>query len=965
GSLYPLMRKEFPSSEDLRHPLYKQMTQSIDEVFEGFPNIIHISGHEHGLQLIVDSPKHFTQVISGGGAKENYTFKGKNSLFARQDEGFVIADLLQSNEVRFTYYTYASNTLTPSYSYTWKTTPYKVAEDATYKAITSDSMVIAAHSSYKNVSGVHKFIFGTNYRKEWAIPVKLPVIRVSEVSGGLHPLQLGGGFQSTSLRMADANGNEYALRSVEKKPDLIVPVPFQGTFVKEWLDDATSAQHPYSSLVVPMLSEAIGIPHSNPVIGVVAPDKSLGQYQKLFEGKVTLLEQRNPLGKSDNFEKMQKNLLKDNDNSYDAINFLRARTMDLMLADWDRHGDQWRFYNENKKGDAKYYIGVPRDRDMVFNVTQGLIPTIMKRLLVMPRVYGFNNQHVLGGSNYYLFKSAFLNMYPSSQIGHDVWTKTVADVKEKFTDTVLEKSLQAIPKEAYNLHQEQLFKTLKHRRDELPKAMENYYRFSNRIVDILLSDKNEFVSIHDINNSNALQITVLKISKKGNLQDTLMSKIYPHSITKEIRLYLSKGDDSVFIDNKSSSVKLRIIGGKGDKTYNVINSNKTIKVYDHKHENYYGATNKLKTIISADTLNTHFVPTNLYNTSLPLITGAYNADDGFFLGLGVRFMQQRGFRKVPYTSLQQIMVSHSFQTNAFNLNYTGEWLDVIGKADLTLSTTIKAPDNTQNFFGFGNETPFDKTGNYKRFYRARFDIAEIEPALRWRFNNNSSLSIGPSYQYYHLNSDDNMGRFINNISMIHSYDSATLDKDKSHLGIKANYTYDHRNNPILPKWGTYVNITLQGYGGLNDYSKSYGQLIPELAVYKSINQSQTVVLADRLGGGITIGKPAFYQALFLGGQGNLLGYRQYRFAGEQSVYNNLEIRIALSDFGNYLIKGEFGLTGFYDVGRVWASEQSSDKWHNGVGGGLYFAPASLAVIKFTMGHSPEGWYPYISMGMRF
>lgn len=965
GSLYPLMRKTFPGTEDLRHPLYKDMINSIDDVFKAFPNIIHVSGHEHGLQLIVDSSGQFTQIVSGGGAKGNYTFKGTHSLFAHQGAGFVTIDILQNNQLIFTYYTYSDSALSQSYRYTWKSHLYKVTEDSAYQAIASDSIITAAHSSYKNISGFHKFLFGKNYREEWATPAKLPAIRVSEIYGGLKPEKLGGGYQSTSLRMKDPGGNEYALRSVEKKTDLIVPVPFQGTFVKEWLDDATSAQHPYSSLVVPTLANAVGVPHATPVIGVVAPDKNLGQYQKLFEGKVTLLEDRNPLGKSDNFEKMQKALIKDNDNSYDATSFLKARTLDLLMADWDRHGDQWRFYNKNRKGDNKYYIAVPRDRDMVFNVTEGMVPTILKRLLVMPRVYGFNNMNVMGGTNDYLFKSAFLNAYPASQIDHETWTKTVAAATAQLTDSVLEKSLLAMPQAIYGIRHTELLKTLRHRRDMLPQAMEEYYRFSNRIVDIQLSNKNEFVSINDIKDSDALQITVQKISKKGAVKDTLMSKIYLHSITKEIRLYLGKGDDSVRINNKTSSVKLRIIGGKGDKAYYIINSYKPVKLYDHKHEYYYGDTTRLKKNISGDTSNTHFVATDLYNTSLPLVTGSYNKDDGVFIGLGIRFTQQRGFRKTPYTSLQQVMVSHSFSTDAFNIHYSGEWTDVAGGADFTLSAVVKAPDNTQNFFGFGNETPFDKTGDYTKYYRTRFNIIDIKPALRWRFSGRSSFSIGPSFEHYHFNSDDNAGRFINNVSMIHNYDSATIDKDKSHLGVEANYTYDKRNSPLLPKWGSYATIILRGMGGMINDSKSYGQLIPEFVVYKSINAAQTIVLADRIGGGITIGRPAFYQAIFLGGQGNLLGYKQYRFAGKDALYNNLELRIVLSDFGNYILKGEFGLIGFYDIGRVWVSGDHSDQWHNGVGGGLYFSPAGLAVVKFTMGHSPEGWYPYITIGMRF
>jgi hemolysin activation/secretion protein len=114
-----------------------------------------------------------------------------------------------------------------------------------------------------------------------------------------------------------------------------------------------------------------------------------------------------------------------------------------------------------------------------------------------------------------------------------------------------------------------------------------------------------------------------------------------------------------------------------------------------------------------------------------------------------------------------------------------------------------------------------------------------------------------------------------------------------------------------------------------------------------------------------MGKTTFYQSLFIGGHENLLGYRQFRFAGQHSVYNNLEARVRLFNFRGYVIPGEFGLLGFYDIGRVWEKGENSSEWHNGTGAGLYFAPAKLAVLSAVMGHSSEGWYPYITLGFRF
>ena len=108
---------------------------------------------------------------------------------------------------------------------------------------------------------LHRFLFGENYRKEWAAPTKLPVIRLSEFQGGLTPLTRGGGMQSQSLRLADKEEREWVIRSVEKSPDALLPDEFRPTFARDWLDDATSAQHPFSALIVPPIANAVKVPH--------------------------------------------------------------------------------------------------------------------------------------------------------------------------------------------------------------------------------------------------------------------------------------------------------------------------------------------------------------------------------------------------------------------------------------------------------------------------------------------------------------------------------------------------------------------------------------------------------------------------------------------------------------------------------------------------------------------------------
>ncbi len=958
GSLYRFFLSAFAKPDNNKHPLYKDMVTSIDDIVDSLPNLVYIASHEKGLQFIKDKN---IQLIIGAGAKHNRAVKGKNSLFAYPGTGYVTVDMLLNNNLRIGIYNY-SDTIHQVFTYSLPFYPLIIEDTINEKDISGDSIMVQVHPSYNKAGKLRRIFFGENYRKEWAAATKLPVIRLSEMQGGLIPLQRGGGMQSKSLRLADKEGKEWIIRSVEKSPDALLPEGFRQTFARDLLDDATSAQHPFSALVVPPIANAAGLPYANPVIGVIAPDKNLGLHERTFSNMVILMEEREPLGGSDNSSKMKKELKQDNDNSIDAKEFLNARMLDLLLGDWDRHEDQWR-WKDSSKGKNKNYTGVPRDRDQVFHLTQGLIPKFASNDYILPTLRNFD--HDIEDVKWVLFKTRFVNAYPEFQISHVNWKKQAEQFKQAITDSVLETALKRLPKVAYDLRHDVLFKKLKSRRDKIPSAMDKYYRFIQKIADIQTSDKNEWVQITDAPNG-GLNIRISKLNKEAEVKDELMNKTYDPALTKEIRLYIRNGNDSVVLNNKTSGIKLRIIGGNDKKFYHIIGSKSKLSIYDKQNgSTFYGDTSQIKKHISNDSMHTVFVPVNLYNVWMPLTVIGLNLDDGFILGTGFKFIKQEGFRKFPYVATHQLLAGYSFSTGAYRIRYNGEWIQAIGKADFILQAVANAPNNTINFFGRGNETVFNKTGDYKSYYRTRFSTYQFHPAIRWRHNKLSAISIGPSLYYYAFNKDENIGRFITNTSLIGSYDSSTIEKDKLHLGIAIHYTRDTRNNKIVTQWGSLINIRLQVYEGIGQYAKSFAQLIPEIALYKSLAKRSTIVLAERIGGVVGLGQAAFYQSAFIGGHENLYGYRQYRFAGQHSVYNNLELRIKLADIASYIVPGQFGISGFWDIGRVWEKNDNSGKWHNGTGAGIYFAPASVIAFSFVMGYSKEGWYPYFKLGLRF
>ena len=958
GSLYPILRRAFSSPEDLHHPLYKQMKEQVDNALKASPNLIHAAGHEHTLQFIQDGQ---TQIVSGSGSKETYARRGKNTLFASVNYGYVTADLIPGNDLLIHYYTLRNSVFQNSFSYTQEYKNVKQDEEISYQSVQGDSITVQAHPQFADNGGLHRFFFGENYRKEYAASTTLPVIRISEIKGGLMPYKRGGGHQSHSLRLKDKDGKEWVLRSVDKYPEVLLPENLRETFAADWVKDAMSAQHPYAALVVPVIANAVNVPHSNPVIGYVSPDKNLGIYSKTFSNTLCLLEEREPAGKSDNTADMFDALNKDNDNRADSAEFLRARLLDLFLGDWDRHEDQWR-WADIEKGKEKKYVAVPRDRDQVFHKTEGLFPSFAARPWVAPFLHNFDGK--IKKVNAFFFESRNMNDRLLNQFTHTEWMQQTNAFISLLTDSVLESALKKLPAAQYNIRHDELLNKWKERRANMAAAMDKYYFFFNKIIDIQTSDKNEYVEIKDIPGG-SLQVLIHKISKEGKIKDVLYSRTFSSKETKEIRFFIRKGNDSVVINNEQSKIKLRIVGGDGNKAYNILSANNRLRLYDTPGNlSFYGDASKLRKHISADSMNTAVVPTNLYHVTAPLLSVGYNIDDGLLLGAGFRHTH-RGFRKMPYGSMQYFSIAHAFSTSAYRIKYKGEWLKAFGNTDFTLQAQALAPENTQNFFGPGNETKYNREESSISFYRTRFSLYNAEPALRWNFAKGIKLQAGASFQYYSFDDGDNEARFILQPGAVKSYDSISVAADKAHAGVIFNFNSDKRNNKLIPSWGSYINVRFAANTGLNRFSKSFMQVVPEICLYKNITSNASLVIADRVGGCITAGNPAFYQSAFLGGHDNLLGYRQYRFAGRHSFYNNLEARLRLGNIAGYILPGQVGITAFFDAGRVWADNEQSGRWHNGFGGGIYFAPAGVAVIQAATAHSQEGWYPYITLGFRF
>ena len=148
-----------------------------------------------------------------------------------------------------------------------------------------------------------------------------------------------------------------------------------------------------------------------------------------------------------------------------------------------------------------------------------------------------------------------------------------------------------------------------------------------------------------------------------------------------------------------------------------------------------------------------------------------------------------------------------------------------------------------------------------------------------------------------------------------------------------------------------------------------------LSFYQTFRFPARITFAFRAGAGLNNGSYEFYQAQILDGKTDIRGFRKTRFYGDAKLFFNNEVRIKLASFRSYLFPASFGITGFYDVGRVWYKDVNgvdsssptgtSEVWHKGFGGGLWFTPYNLTVLSMDVAHSIESTLFYIRLGFLF
>jgi len=442
-----------------------------------------------------------------------------------------------------------------------------------------DSVIWQASTKYADPSFCKRLFLGKNYRKEWETPVKLPVFHLKAM--GFKLKELGGGQQTKSLRLEDKSGKEWVLRTIDKNVEKALPTFLRNTFAEKITQDMVSAAHPYAPLTITVLSNAMGVIAPIPKIYFVPADPDLDSLVAIFGNTLCLLEQREPTPDKSNIETTEKvleEIIEENDHLVIQKAVLRARLLDMLIGDWDRHSDQWG-WGVVKQNGVDYYYAIPRDRDQAYFYSKGLLVKIARKI-ALPHLVGFRkdlSKLKKLNKKSWQFDNVFLN-----ELDKQEWETTIKLVQARLTDEVIAKAIKQLPPEVYSINGPEIEMKLKGRRNDLLHAGLKYYDFIAGNVTVSGTDQEEIFKISGTDEKLTVRVFDKKDGKEGR---QIYQRTFIPKETFQITLSGFSGSDIFIVEESvSARIKIKLAGGKGKDVYNV-KGNLPNTIYDQASDN--------------------------------------------------------------------------------------------------------------------------------------------------------------------------------------------------------------------------------------------------------------------------------------------------------------------------------------------------------------------------------------------
>lgn len=795
---------------------------------------------------------------------------------------------------------------------------------------------LAAGARYE-ASGFQRFFLGSGYRDLWTLPLEVEVLDLASWSGGLVAEKKGGGRQTQALRFEGADGREWRFRSVDKDPTAVLPSALQDSFAARIVQDQISASHPLGVLVVDALADAVGLPHVEHRLVVLPDDPRLGEFREEFRGMLGTLEE-NPSVKSpvtpgfERFTKivdtdeLEELLDADSEERVDSRSLLRARLVDLVIGDSDRHRSQWDWARDAESG---RFVAVPQDRDLAFVKFEGLLLKPVRQNWVHFVDFEADYPPIVGLA----WQARRVDRRYLSDLEWTAWQDAVEELKSRLTDPVIDEATRRLPAPYYRVDGQTMAARLKARRDALPEASRRLYELLAREAEVFGTDEPDALRI--LRHADG----AVEIVLAGSDGPAFRRRFLPGE-TDEVRVFLKGGDDRALSEGRAEpGVTVRVVGGKGRDVLEDAAGHTRFYDADDDSQVSHGPDTKVFTQPYESPLDRQGNPERDWGAQTRFLPWARaSVDYGAVLGAAVE-RTGFGFRKHPYAHRHTLRAGYSTSLRTGGLLYEYESLRTDSRSRLHVAARASALDLI-HYYGLGNETDSTEASG---FYDVRVLQLALAPAYRFELSG-VDVWLGPVVKY--ADTKDNAATFL---AQERPYGSDRFGQ----VGARAALNIDRRGLEAGRATGAMLSIEGAVYPEVWSVSETFGRIDGEGVAYLTAPLPLEPTLALRAGGAKVFGRYPFHEAASIGGGGSLRGLPRQRYAGDASAYGNLELRLLLVRRDRALVP-RLGVFGLADAGRVFLKSEPSERWHSAFGGGFWLAvgdPKNLVSVSLA---SSEG-----------
>ena len=804
------------------------------------------------------------------------------------------------------------------------------------------------------VSGLHRFLFGRTYRELWTHPIRVAVADLSKIGGGLEAKAREGAPGSRPFQLDAADGRVFGFRGLVKDATLDWPERLRTGLARRLARDQISGTIPGGALAVVQLERAAGV--LSPGISLVRlpDDKRMGEWREEFAHSVGILEPRLRGSEAGlrsvpgarellNSKELFERLRCDPNSSVDARAFLRARLVDLLVGDWDRHEGQWTWARFDHPRAARTagvehrWEPIPSDRDWAFTRLDGTIWALAR--MIQPKFTKFDGRFTgLGGLS---IRPMALDRRLLVSLSLPEWDSVVANVVARLDDRAIEAAVRALPEEFDTTRVGWLRSALQQRRDQLPGVARAFYLDLASVVEVWATEGSDRIRLEETQEG-ALRLTVERGAGEGGIATGgLWTRRFQPAETREIRVYMLGGADSVMGRLERSPILVRLVDDGGGPLH-VDRAVAAARVYDSTRSFHWPLERHSPEAMFRD-----------WGGGIGIAPWVdYRDDVGFVLGAGPALVRY-GFRRIPYASRLALRAAYTTGFAGINFDFTGDFRSQQRGRHLVVHAEALRADAVR-YYGFGNETASPEP---RAFYAVRQHRYQFDSRLALGLGEHMELSLGGLLRFQ--DQDDSRPSFALQ-ELPYGFGRFT------ELGATAGWQLDLRDSPGYPTKGILARLNARYFPALADVRSAFGVMEGELSAYATAKfLPARPTLAVRAGGSRAWGDLPYFEAPAIGARTSVRGYYPRRFTGEASLYGSAELRL---DFGGTpVIPGEWGVYGLGDLGRVSQSGERSDTWHGDWGVGLWFAPfgARKSTLTATYARSRESGRFYVTSGFHF